>query len=366
VLTELQQLYDRDVMEPVDKYDQTGEERKGALRYLMFLKEKRCGMIEGRGCADGRPQWDYMTKDKTASPTVATKALILMCLIDAIEGRDVATCNIPGAFMQSDMEGKVLMKLEGVMAEVLQKIDPTLYEQYTTHKNGKPVVYVILNKALYGTLQAALLFWKNLSSQLQEWGFVLNPYDFCVANKTINGEQCTMVWHADDLKISHVDPKAVTTILGLLDGQYGQEIVGGKRAPITFTRGKIHDYLGMTLDYTEDGAVKIDMHDYVNKILDGLPAHMNGTATTPASIHLFEVRDEAIPLGNKESDFFDATVAKLLFLYKQGRPDHLQMAIAFLCTRVSAPTTDDDNKMGRAMKYLRKQKTWFCDCEPTT
>jgi hypothetical protein len=38
----------------------------------MFLKEKRCGTIKGRGCADGRPQRDYMTKDKTASPTVAS------------------------------------------------------------------------------------------------------------------------------------------------------------------------------------------------------------------------------------------------------------------------------------------------------
>jgi hypothetical protein len=47
VLTELQQLYDRDVMPPVNKYNLTPEERKGALRYLMFLKEKRCGTIKG-------------------------------------------------------------------------------------------------------------------------------------------------------------------------------------------------------------------------------------------------------------------------------------------------------------------------------
>jgi hypothetical protein len=158
VLAKLQQLYNRDVMDPVNKYDLLGEARKGALQYLMFLKEKRCGTIKGRGCADGRPQRDYMTKDETASRTVATEALILSCLIDTIEGRDMATCNIPGAFMHSDMEGKVIIKLEGVMAEVLEKIDPSKYEKHTTYENGKPVVYVKLNKALYGTLQAALLF----------------------------------------------------------------------------------------------------------------------------------------------------------------------------------------------------------------
>jgi hypothetical protein len=70
-----------------------------------------------------------------------------------------------------------------------------------------------------------------------------------------------MVWHVDNLKISHVDPQVVTTMLNLLDGKYGQEIVGGKEAALTITRGKTHDYLGMTLDYSDPGFLKIDMTD---------------------------------------------------------------------------------------------------------
>ena len=44
-------------------------------------------------------------------------------------------------------------------------------------------------------------------------GFKLNPYDACVANKTINGKQCTIVWYVDDNKISHVDANVVTEII---------------------------------------------------------------------------------------------------------------------------------------------------------
>ena len=54
-------------------------------------------------------------------------------------------------------------------------------------------MYVKLKKALYGTLQAALLFWKNLTTTLIEWGFTINPYDWYVANKTVNGKQQTIV-----------------------------------------------------------------------------------------------------------------------------------------------------------------------------
>jgi hypothetical protein len=355
VLVELQQLYDRSVMDPINKYDLTAEERKGALRYLMFLKEKRCGTIKGRGCADGRKQQDYMTKQETFSPTVATEALLLSCVINAVEERDVATCDIPGVFMQSDTKDKVMMKLEGVMAEVIIKIGPKKYTKYVAKENGKDVIYVILTKALYGTLQAALLFWQNLSGKLKKWGFEINPYDFCVANKTIDGKQCTIVWHVDDLKISHVEPKAVTTISNLLDAQYGQEIAGGKRAPLTITRGKIHGYLGMTLDYSEPGVIKINMVDYVKKILDEMPDNMDGTATSPAADHLFKITEEIEPVDKATSEFLHATVTKLLFLCKRGRPD-IQTAIAFLCTRVQQPTRHNYNKLARVIKYLRKTR----------
>eukprot|EP00957_Ditylum_brightwellii_P128449 9797053-Ditylum_brightwellii.AAC.1 len=185
------------------------------------------------------------------------------------------------------MDEVVHMKIEGTMAELLTKLDPKMYRKYLRNKKGKPVLYVQLKKALYGTLRAALLFWQNLSATLQEWGFEIYPYDWCVANKTINGEQCTIVWHVDDLEISHVSSKVVTEIIKQLQEKYGQE------APLTVNRGKIHDYLGMTLDFLSENKVRISMFDYISKLLTDLPEEFNGEAATPAANHLFEVNDEA-------------------------------------------------------------------------
>ena len=50
-------------------------------------------------------------------------------------------------------------------------------------------MYIWLTKALYGMMQAALLFWKDLTGYLIEQGFELNPYDECMANKQINRSQ---------------------------------------------------------------------------------------------------------------------------------------------------------------------------------
>ena len=59
-------------------------------------------------------------------------------------------------------------------------------------------------RAIYGLLKSALLFYKKFVADLQNYKtpFVINPYDPCIANATINGKQMTITWHVDDLKVS--------------------------------------------------------------------------------------------------------------------------------------------------------------------
>ena len=348
VLKELKQLHDRKVLEPKDAKQMSEEDKKAALQYLMFLKQKRNGTIKGRGCADGRKQRQYTAKEDASSPTVAIESVMISSVIDAMENRDVATVDIPGAFMQADMDDVVHMKLEGKMAELLVRIDPKLYRKHVQLERGKQVLYVELRKALYGTLKAALLFWKRLTGELKNWGFEINPYDWCVANKTIEGKQCTILWHVDDLKISHVNPDVVTQVIQQLEKEFGVE------APLTKTRGKVHEYLGMTLDYSTPGTVQFSMINYIKGMLEELPDDMAGEAATPAANHLFEVNESSAEmlLDKTMADMFHHNVAKLLFLCKRARPD-IQTAVSFLCTRVKHPDTDDYKKLARVMRYLR-------------
>ena len=79
-----------------------------------------------------------MTKDEVTPPTVATNLIFLSCLINASKRRDIATVNIPGAFMYSDWEGKDLhMKVEGKMVDILTKNYPNLYSKYNCIEDNK-------------------------------------------------------------------------------------------------------------------------------------------------------------------------------------------------------------------------------------
>jgi hypothetical protein len=119
-----------------------------------------------------------------------------------------------------------------------------------------------------------------------EWEFAPNAYDSCVVNKMVNGKQHTIAWHVNDLKISHVDTKVVDSLIDDLDHEFGKE------TPLSKSRGKIHDYLGMTLDFSINGQVMVTMINYIKMICMDLPKEMVGSATTPAASHLFRIDNE--------------------------------------------------------------------------
>ena len=125
---EMRQLDDRGIMMPVHKKCLTPEQRKEALAYLMFLKQKRCGKVKGRGCADGRKQRAYIAMEESTAPMVSTEAVFLTAVIDALESREVAVLDVPGALMQADIDELVHVRSTGEMVSMLLHIDNELYK----------------------------------------------------------------------------------------------------------------------------------------------------------------------------------------------------------------------------------------------
>ena len=151
------------------------------------------------------------------------------------------------------------------------------------YENGKKVLYVEVIQALYGMLIAAILWYKEFRASLESIGFEFNPYDPCVANRMVKKLQHTVRFHVDDLKSSHKDANVNTKFLNWLNKKYG------KFGEVVATRGKVHEYLGMTFDYRTKGKVKISMADYVKKTLNEFKEgyKLDGTAESPAASDLF-------------------------------------------------------------------------------
>jgi hypothetical protein len=89
----------------------------------------------------------------------------------------------------------VLMVLKGDLTEMMVQIAPVIYRKYVTlDKKGTKILYVKLQKALYGLMRASLPFYHKLRKEFEDYRLKGNPCDPCVANMiTKSGKQLTVV-----------------------------------------------------------------------------------------------------------------------------------------------------------------------------
>ena len=86
-------------------------------------------------------------------------------------------------------------------------------------------------------------------------------------------------------------------------------------------RGKVHDYLGINIDYSNDQYVKFTMYNFIEDLLKEARVDMNGTSPWPASATLFNMNKQSPELRKEYSDYFYHMTAHILFACKQERPD---------------------------------------------
>jgi hypothetical protein len=352
-LDEMKQLHDRVVFDPISVEEMTPLERKRAMESLIFVTEKRDGRMKGRFCANGSTQREYIDRDEAASPTASTDSILITGVIDAKQQRDVMTADIPNAFVQTDINAKekgqrVIMKIRGPLVDLLLEISSEIYSSFVVNEGKSKVLYVQMNKALYGMMISSKLYYQKFTKDIESIGFQVNPYDPCVANRIINGKQHTVTWHVDDLKSSHVDPNVNDDFLEWLKMMYADDNIGEVKA----VRGKKHDYLAMTLDYSIPGVLRVDMTAYVKSMIKDFPENLDGSGKFPWTEKLFKVDEESKKLKPDQAKIFHTFVMKGMFLCKRGRQD-IQPGIAYLSTRTLSPTESDWKKLIKLMTFLK-------------
>ena len=163
-----------------------------------------------------------------------------------------------------------------------------------------------------------------------------------MANKIINGKQCTIAWYVDDNKISHVEADVVEDVISKIESKFGK---------MKITRGNTHVFLGMTIHFPGDGTVHVDTIAHIREAIEDFGEPIDRSAATPALRSLFDVSGPAEELTPVQQQKFKSIVPKLIWITKRGRPD-IELAVSFLCTPVSKCNGSDWKKLRRVLCYL--------------
>jgi len=145
---EVEQMHKKNSFEPIHVKDMTAAEKQKAQMGLMLIEQKEGKQVKGRLVYNGKPTREWLSREDTSSPTVPQEGLHITLAIDAKEGRDVMSAEIPNAFIQTRMKVKVkderiIMKVQGDVVEFLLKIAPHTYGGYVVHGRRKKTLYVV-------------------------------------------------------------------------------------------------------------------------------------------------------------------------------------------------------------------------------
>jgi hypothetical protein len=350
IVSEISQLVDKDVFQGRHIDDLTLEELKKIITCRMFLKEKVNAdgifeKIKARLVAGGHLQ-DRDVYDNGSSPTASTTAVFIEAAIAAKFGNAVAHIDFSGAFLNADMPSTgdhvVNIRLNKFLTEVLVSVDKS-FEEYV---NFDGTIVCRLNKALYGTIEAARLWYDMFVKDAIKFGYEVNKVDMCVFSRIeADDSKTVLVLHVDDLFIRAVSETMIDSIIKQWNDTY---------PGVTEHRGKRIEYLGMTFDYSIEGEVMVNQIGFVNKLLDDC-SDIVGESSSPHCAKLFEIDENSPLLNHKDQEKFHSRTQSLLYLCKRTRPN-LQIDIGFLGRRVGKATIEDSNKLSKVIKYIRKTK----------
>ena len=215
-------------------------------------------------------------------------------------------------------------------------------------------------KAVYGTMVAALLYYKKFVKSLMKQGYKINPYDGCMADKVVKGKQVTICFHIDDCKISHKSSAVIDNTSALLRTEYKSIFEDGS-GQMKAHRGKTHKYLGMSLDFSHKGQCRVTMHDFIDGILQAydlaIKNHNNGyqivekrhAKTSAAPDNIFFVNEDCKKLFDEVAAAFPTIVTKALYVTKRTRLN-ISLVIAFLTMLVRSPNIEDWEKLHHLME----------------
>ena len=276
-------------------------------------------------------------REELSSPTVSTTSIFICIAVAANEKRHVMCFDVGTAYLNADMEHDVYMELDPLISAILIQRDAT-YEQFLDDRGR---IIVKLNKALYGCVESAKLWYKHLRAVLESIGYTVNPHDICVFNRiSVRGFQSTVLFHVDDGMATCEDLGDLLKLKGELCAAF---------TDVKFKLGPEQEFLGMILDFKYDGFCQVTTPKLIQEIISDF--QVKGKARYPANTDLFKVDDSSPLLSDDKRKRFHSGVQKLLYISTRARMD-LSTAVGFLTTRVLKATEQDWGKFMQTLCYL--------------
>jgi hypothetical protein len=213
---------------------------KADIGYMFYVYDyKYSGEHRVRLVFDGSRQ-SATTYSVTYAPTVRAESVRLFHLYAVEYGWSIQQYDVPQAFLRSDA-------------------DCTIFVYPPKGQSDFPGQILKLSKMLYGSKQAAALWFNLLNTFLLKLGFIASDMDPCFYRRAIDPGDVPNAARSDAIIILHVDDMRVAAAPGVLKVIHDQLF-----SEFQITTSDTGRFLGMDMDYDlTAGVLKMHMNTYI-------------------------------------------------------------------------------------------------------
>ncbi len=209
-----------------------------------------------------------------------------------------------------------------------------------------------LNKAIYGLIESAMLWYEHLKETLLSLGYTCLDADRGVFVRKTKHGRSTLCIHVDDILASSSHPSLERNLLEGLRRVYKE---------ITLHEGNHLSYIGMAIDFDRDaGIVEVSQPGYIDELLKEYGVTKTFKSPTTNNFLSPDPGAKTIDISPNRHK-----VMQLSYLSGRSRPD-LSFAISCLTHHLNAPTTDDERDTDRLLGYLKHSKDLKLRFHPTS
>ena len=296
---------------------------------------KRNGVYRARLVAKGFSQIPGVDFTDNYSPVVndvTFRTVVARMIIENMKGKVV---DIDNAFLNGDLEHEIYMKIPEGYDEV---INPGVDKEDC----------LILQKAIYGLVQAARQFWKKIVDKMQEGGFKLSEADPCMLYKEDEKGVCIIIIYIDDMLIIGKE-EAIDDAIKVLQGHF--EV----KDPTS-----LEDYLGVQIVQSDDGKKAWLGQPTIIKSLEkqfGERVAKKKMTVTPGTPGFIGGKvDDISKVDEKTQSMYRSGVGTLLYLTKHSRPD-ITNPVRELSKSMDGASMAQVTEMYRVINFVLETKT---------
>ena len=305
--------------------DPPQEGRIIGCKWVFKLKKTAEGAVskyKARLVAQGFSQKFGIDYEEVFAPVVRQTTFRTLLAIAGKRKMFIYHYDVKTAFLNGDLKETILMKQpEGF--EVL----------------GKEHMVCQFNKSLYGLKQAAKAWNEKLHKTLLKHGFVQGQADPCLYTKFTEQRKIFLISYVDDLIMAS---KSEEEIL-----QTGEDL---GRCFSLINLGRLHHYLGIQIDQSEEGIFSISQPQYIDEVLKSVGLSDAKISKIPVDTGYVKSRKDEEPMEDNNS--YRKLIGKLLYIAVNTRPD-ISDSVSILSQHNVGATESDWNEAKRIILYLK-------------